>query len=144
MHLIDKIFVRFIIVGFINTGIGAGVMFALYNCFGVNYWLSSAANYVAGSILSFFLNKYFTFHIRQWSAVMVIAFAVNIAICYLVAYGIAKPAVAFLLRQAPQPVWENIALFTGMCLFTGLNYCGQRIVVFRKLMDQGEKNEHQS
>jgi putative flippase GtrA len=139
MPLIDKTFVRFIIVGIINTVAGSGIMFVLYNCFGVNYWLSSAANYVAGSVLSFFLNKYVTFKVRRRSARMVIAFIVNIALCYLFAYGIAKPAAAFLLRQAPQRVRENAALFAGMCLFTGLNYCGQRIVVFKKSIDQGEK-----
>jgi hypothetical protein len=63
---------------------------------------------------------------------MVAAFALNIAVCYFVAYGAAKPAVNFLLSSAPQKARENIALFTGMCLFTGLNYLGQRFVVFKE------------
>jgi putative flippase GtrA len=132
MRLVDKTLVRFIIAGLINTAIGSGLMFILFNCFGVSYWLSSAANYVVGSIVSFFLNKYFTFKVRRWSAYMVAAFALNIAVCFLLAYGVAKPAVNFLLSSAPQKARENIALFTGMCLFTGLNYLGQRLIVFRK------------
>ncbi len=54
----DKTFLKFIIVGVINTIVGAGVMFALYNIFHFSYWVSSIMNYVTGSIVSFFLNKY--------------------------------------------------------------------------------------
>ena len=130
--LFDKIFFKFIFVGIINTLAGAAVMFVLYNIAGAGYWFSSAANYVIGSILSFFLNKYFTFNVRQWSVFMIFAFIVNIAICYGIAYGIAKPTMNYLLRDRSLKIRENTALFTGMCLFTGINYLGQRFVVFRK------------
>jgi len=130
--LLDRIFFKFIFVGIINTLTGSAVMFILYNVAGVGYWFSSAANYVIGSVLSFFLNKYFTFSARQWSVFMVIAFIVNIAVCYGIAYGIAKPAMNYLLRNSQLKIRENAALFTGMCLFTGINYLGQRFVVFRQ------------
>ena len=55
----DKTFFKFIIVGIINTIAGAGIMFALYNIFHCSYWISSIMNYIVGSIVSFFLNKYF-------------------------------------------------------------------------------------
>ncbi|MDR2499539.1 MAG: GtrA family protein [Treponema sp.] len=129
--IFDRVFLKFILVGLINTLAGSALMFLLYNIAGLGYWVSSAANYAAGSVLSFFLNKYFTFNTRQWPAFMVIAFAVNIAAAYFAAYGIAKPAVNMLLRQAPQNIRENTALVTGMCLFTGINYMGQRFVVFK-------------
>ena len=58
--LIDITTIKFLIVGVINTLVGTGVMFVLYNFFSVSYWISSAANYVVGSIVSYFLNKYFT------------------------------------------------------------------------------------
>ena len=132
MFLIDKTLAKFIAVGIINTGIGSALMFILYNCFSFSYWTASAVNYVVGSIASFFLNKYFTFNVRHWSVSMVIAFAVNIAVSYLLAYSVAKPAVNYILKNSPQKTRENLALFAGMCLFTGLNYLGQRFVVFRK------------
>jgi putative flippase GtrA len=114
-------------------------MFILYNIAGVGYWFSSAANYVIGSVLSFFLNKYFTFNARQWSVFIVIAFIANIVICYVIAYGIAKPAMNYLLKNSQLKIRENAALFTGMCLFTGINYLGQRFVVFRQKKER--KNE---
>jgi len=131
MPLFDKVFLKFIVIGIVNTFVGSAIMFILYNITGVGYWFSSAANYVIGSVLSFFLNKYFTFSVRQWSVFMVFAFIVNIAVCYFIAYGIAKPAMNYLLRNSPLKIRENAALFTGMCLFTGINYLGQRFVVFR-------------
>ena len=130
--LMDKTFLKFLVVGVINTLVGTAIMFTLYNVVHLSYWVSSACNYFFTSILSFFLNKYFTFSVKNWTFFMVIAFIANIALCYFIAYGIAKPAMNFLLREAQQKTRENFALFTGMCLFTGLNYLGQRLVVFRK------------
>jgi len=130
--LFDKVFFKFIIVGIINTLAGSAIMFILYNIAGVGYWFSSAANYVIGSVLSFFLNKYFTFSVRHWSVFMIFTFIINIAVCYGVAYGIARPVMNYILRGNTQKLRENAALFTGMCIFTGINYLGQRFIVFKR------------
>ncbi|MCL2832370.1 MAG: GtrA family protein [Treponema sp.] len=106
-------------------------MFLFYNCLQLNYWVSSASNYAAGSILSFFLNKYFTFSVKKWRLSMVILFICNILICYFMAYGIAKPFVGGLMRNYSQKWRDNSAMFAGMVLFTGLNYLGQKYLVFR-------------
>jgi len=63
---------------------------------------------------------------------MIIAFILNIAVSYFIAYGLAKPLVNCFLNDKPQNIRENAALFAGMCLFTGLNYLGQRFVVFNR------------
>ena len=70
--------VRFIIVGIINTLVGAGVMFFMYNILGAGYWVSSALNYIAGSIVSYFLNKYFTFRQKQKSLRIVLSFIIMV------------------------------------------------------------------
>jgi putative flippase GtrA len=134
--IFDSKFFKFIIVGIINTIVGSVIMFSLYNAAHLSYWFSSACNYCLTSVLSFFLNKYFTFSVRHWSAFMIFAFVITIAISYLIAYGISKPAMNYFLRDSSQKIRENVALFTGMCLFTGINYLGQRLVVFG-----GSKNE---
>jgi len=136
MIFFDKKFFRFLIVGVINTITGAAIMFLLYNAVHLNYWFSSACNYVITSILSFFLNKYFTFAVKEWSLFMVAAFALNILCCYGIAYGIAKPVMQYVLQNQSTKIQENGALFIGMCLFTGLNYLGQRFFVFKT---SGEK-----
>ena len=57
--LVDKTFLKFMLVGIINTVFGTTIMFVFYNVFDLSYEISSAANYFFASILSFFLNKYF-------------------------------------------------------------------------------------
>lgn len=129
--LIDRKFLKFLIVGVMNTLVGTVIMFGLYNFAHCTYWVSSAVNYILTSILSFFLNKYFTFGSREKNAGEVVRFAVNIAVCYVLAYGIAKPLCSAALVSMPTTVRDNIAMFVGMCLFTGLNYIGQRFFTFR-------------
>lgn len=132
LSVVDDKFLRFLIVGVINTLIGTAIMFGLYNLAGASYWVSSAANYILTSILSFFLNKYFTFRNRGFSFHQVLRFALNIAVCYLLAYGIAKPLVLHLLAGQGKSIQENAAMLAGMCLFTGFNYLGQRFFAFRE------------
>lgn len=129
---IDGTLLRFLLVGVVNTLVGCSTMFLLYNLAHWSYWASSAANYIVGGIVSFFLNKYFTFRKKDWSWSQVIRFACNVAVCWLLAYGMAKPLVLHLLEG--QSVWlqENAAMFVGMCLYTALNYLGQRFFAFRK------------
>ena len=129
-NLVDRTLLKFIMVGVVNTLFGSAIMFALYNLLHCSYWVSSAANYVCGSILSFFLNKHFTFQNQSKSIAVVIKFTINIVVCYLLAYGIAKPAVRFLLEGSSQKVQENLSMLAGMVLFVGFNYIGQRFFAF--------------
>lgn len=128
----DRTFFRFVLVGIINTLFGTAIMFVFYNVLHLSYWLSSASNYFFGSILSYFLNKYYTFRYSERSVRVVVRFVLNIAVCYLIAYGAAKPIVAAVLSAAPLAVRDNVAMLAGMCLFVALNYLGQRFFAFRK------------
>lgn len=129
--IIDKTTIKFLGVGIVNTIIGTGVMFILYNVFCCSYWISSAGNYIVGSIVSFLLNKYFTFQSRKRSFLEMFKFVINIAACYFLAYGAAKPAIRILLTGANDAVQDNIAMLLGMCIFVVLNYMGQRYFVFK-------------
>ncbi len=129
--LFDEKLLKFILVGVVNTLVGTAIMFGLYNLAHCSYWVSSAANYILTSILSYFLNKYFTFQNRERSVGQVVRFVVNIAVCYGLAYGLAKPLCLQLLANASATVRDNVSMLVGMCLFTGLNYLGQRLFAFR-------------
>lgn len=108
------------------------IMFGLYNVAGCSYWISSAVNYIAASILSYVLNRKFTFSYGGTVFGSGIRFACNIAVCYLAAYGAAKPAMAWMLQGYSRTVQDNMAMLMGMCIFTGLNYLGQRCFVFKE------------
>lgn len=128
----DKTFWKFILVGIANTLFGTAIMFVFYNVFHLSYWVSSASNYFFGSILSYFLNKHFTFQSKDNSPRSVLRFVVNISVCYLVAYGAAKPLIRYLFAGLGTTLQDNLAMLAGMCVFVALNYCGQRFFVFRE------------
>lgn len=127
----DRTFWKFILVGVVNTLFGTGIMFVFYNVFHLSYWVSSASNYLFGSILSYILNRLFTFQNHTAAAKTLPRFVVNISLCYLLAYGAAKPLAIRILSDLSKQAQENIAMLAGMCLFVGLNYIGQRFFVFK-------------
>lgn len=124
--------VRFGIVGVLNTIIGTSIMFILYNLFHCNYWISSGCNYFFGSIFSYFANKKFTFKVEKTDKSNVFKFIINIVVCYLLAYGIAKPLIKYMFSSASKTFADNIAMLVGMCLFVLFNYFGQKFFVFKK------------
>ena len=130
--LFDRTFWKFILVGIANTIFGTGIMFLFYNVFHLSYWISSASNYFFGSILSYFLNKLFTFKNKGNAKETLPRFVINITLCYLLAYGLAKPLAMRMLSGMTVTVQENVAMLVGMCLFVGFNYLGQRFFVFRE------------
>ena len=135
---IDIQFIKFVIVGVTNTIFGTAIMLGMYNIFGCNYYLSSICNYFFGSILSYFLNKYFTFNYTKKDLKVVLKFILNITICYIISYGLAKPLVGMILLSFDKKIVDNIAMLVGMVLFVFCNYFGQKLLVFNK---DGEVNE---
>ncbi len=131
----DKTFLKFILVGIVNTLFGTAIMFGSYNLLHLSYWISTAANYFFASILSYFLNKRFTFKNTEKGKGTVIRFALEISVCYLIAYGAAKPLVRLILSGASETVRDNIAMLVGMGLFVILNYMGQRFFAFAEKKD---------
>lgn len=150
----DIKFLKFLIVGVLNTIVGNGLSFVLLNLTGLGFWGSSAISYIIASVMSYFLNKNFTFQNKEKGVKPVLRFAINIAICYFLAYGIAQPFVKWLLSLPSISIWvnnllatsfmiklfkgnlvkftENLALLVGMILFTLFNYVGQRFFAFKE------------
>ncbi|HJA93707.1 MAG TPA: GtrA family protein [Candidatus Eisenbergiella merdipullorum] len=131
-----KEILKFGSVGILNTIIGTAVMFFAYNILHCGYWVSSALNYIVGSIFSFWANKHFTFKSSQKSVGEIVRFIINITICYMLAYGIAEPLVRKLGENLklnlPRNILEQIAMLFGMCFFVVFNFFGQKLFVFKK------------
>ena len=130
----DKTFVTFLVVGVVNTLFGTIIMFVLYNAFGCSYWVSSFCDYFFGSILSYFLNKHFTFHYRGTDWRSIVKFALNIIVCYLIAYSLALPLTRAALESMhwSKTVVENVAMIVGTGLFMVINYLGQKFFAFKR------------
>ena len=130
--------IHFGIVGVMNTLIGWVIMFGLYNLAHFNYWLASGISYFVGSVYSYFMNSKLTFKVENKDKWLSWRFALNIVVCYGVAFGIAKPAVRLLLSSQSVTVVENVAMILGMGIFIVMNFFGQKLFVFRK---KGIKNQ---
>ena len=114
-----------------NTLLSMVLMFLLE---GLGYWPSTAIAYVAGAVMSFFLNRHFTFQSEETLLRSAVKFAVNVAVCYVVAYALAQPIAGWVLgRTALSPLWqERLTKLGGMALYTALNYFGQRFFAFKR------------
>lgn len=136
--LLRNSFFRFLLVGVGNTLLSAAITFGLYN---LAYWnpvLSSAIAYVAGAAMSFFLNRYFTFHSEEdfWRSAA--KFAINVAVLWVVTTPFLQPWLAGRLQSVFVERWaNNVALVICMGLYTVLNYFGQRFFAFRKSTKSG-------
>ncbi len=128
-NFFDKSMLLFIAVGAANTLLSALLMFLLED---LGYWQSTAIAYIAGAILSFFLNRYITFksNERLWNSAF--KFIINVALCYIIAYSLAQPLVNWILGFiSVSQIWrERIAKLFGMVLYTVINYFGQRFFAF--------------
>ncbi len=132
--IFDAKFIKFILVGILNTAVSMAIMFLLYNLAHFGYWGSSAISFFIASIISFILNKNFTFSSDESTLKSALKFAVTIGICYLLAYSISKPIVIWALSKFNLKVSliEQISMLVGMVIFTLLNYFSQRFFVFSR------------
>ena len=135
LALFDVKMWKFLLVGLLNTLVGDGLSFLLINLTDMGIWLATALPMALASVMSYFLNKHFTFKNTETGWRPAVRFALNIAMCYVVAYGIAIPLITRILSAADPTLRDNVAKLAGMVLFTGCNYLGQRLFAFRDKKD---------
>ena len=126
----------FLLIGLGNTVLSLAIQLGLYSWAHLGYWPSSALAFLIASVSSFYFNRKYSFHSRGAVGRDALRFAVNIAVCYLLAYGAAQPLME---RVIPWLGWGwlvrwqgQITLVAGNGLFTCLNYFGQRCFAFRE------------
>ncbi|MEE1025527.1 MAG: GtrA family protein, partial [Acutalibacteraceae bacterium] len=70
----------------------------------------------------------------------VIKFIINIALCYAVAYGVARPLAYLVFTNLSLNIKDNLAMLTGSGIFIVLNYFGQRFFAFKNNEKDGGEN----
>lgn len=123
--------IHFGIVGVMNTILGWIIMAVLYNLIHMNYWLSSGISYFIGSIFSYHANSKVTFKVENKDKWLPWRFAINIIVCYLIAFGAAQPLVEYVLSAQPVVIVDNVAMILGTGIFIFLNFFGQKLFVFQ-------------
>lgn len=152
-EIFDIKLLKFILVGILNTIVGYLLTVLFMNVLNLGYWPSTALSYILASVMSYFLNKYFTFKNTEKGIKPILRFSLNIAVCYLLAYGIAQPLVGWFMSLSFMSSWvssiintplmfslfggstakfcDNVAVLAGMGLFVCFNYIGQRFFAFK-------------
>ncbi|MFD6442136.1 GtrA family protein [Peribacillus sp. NPDC060186] len=125
-------FIRFLLVGIVNTAVGLSVMLTLMNVLEVSYWISTFFGNGTGAVTSFLLNRTYTFGSdigwRRGAA----RFIFVILICYFAAYSLGHVFAEFLEGSSHLSIQDNVAVLIGTVFYTVLNYLGQKYFVFKK------------
>ncbi|CCQ95681.1 GtrA family protein [[Clostridium] ultunense Esp] len=134
-------FLRFLLVGMINTVIGVGTTFFFLHLFHWNYWWSTFIGNSIGVVVSFFLNRSFTFQDTGDISRSFPRFLLVTLLSYFLAYGLGLLLAERVIALLPIPgSWiESGAVLIGAGLYTILNYTGHRLFTFPRV----KKSLHQ-
>lgn len=152
LSLFDAKLWKFLLVGVFNTIFNWVIVFLLLRYAQFTSLAATIVSTVLASILSYFLNRYFTFKYQGSGLASVARFTLNIVVCYILGYGLAlfvfyplfpgitggAGKILAILSGEKNTKWDYIAALLGSCLFTGFNYLGQRFFAFRE-----EKNKEE-
>jgi putative flippase GtrA len=128
-------FIRFSIVGIINTAVGLSIIFFLMNVFNLPYWISTSIGTAIGALLSFLLNRKFTFGSSISFQKGAPLFFMIILLAFFGSYSLGEwlaEQITFPLSLPTFLTRKEIAVFLGACIYTISNYIGQKFIVFRK------------
>lgn len=127
--------IRFLLVGILNTIIGLSSMFILFNLFDWSYWLATFTGNTIGTVISYILNRSFSFNSTVNHSEAFPRFLMVIVLCYTVSYSASGAAAKFITI----PEWasemlssEELCILFGSVLYTITNYIGQKGFVFRR------------
>ncbi len=128
-------FVKFLMVGAINTLLTMMIIFMLMSIFGKGYWLSTFFGNAAGMVSSFVLNRKFTFrsNVSFWKGGA--AFLASAYLCYFLSY-LSSEKILEIINQfyfnGHLLYQKELSVLLGMSFYTGLNFIAQKYFVFAK------------
>ncbi len=116
--------VRFLIVGVFNTGVGISVIFACKYFLGVADVPANATGYAVGVVVSFLLNRRFTFVHRGSPWIAFARFLVTVGFAYLVNLATVLAAIEWF------GINHYVAHLLGVAPYTASTYLLSRYFVF--------------
>ncbi|MFD0697866.1 GtrA family protein [Paenibacillus sp. GCM10027628] len=141
---ITSSFARFLLVGLFNTLVGLTTSFALFNLLHLNYWMSTFLGNTVGAIVSYTLNRTFTFRSQASVRSSWWKFALVILSCYGISYGVSWLLADILLSSVPtlHANWlHNGAILAGNGIYTVGNYLGHKYFTFRRIGMRGTEGQ---
>ncbi len=131
-------FVRYLIVGCLNTLVTLAVIYVCKSWLGVNLWVSNGLGYIAGVINSFLWNKIWVFRTASTGyRGEMLRFAIGFGVCYAIQFAVTW----CLNRMIGHLEWDLTSSFTisgygiatiiGMGVYTVANFIYNRLITFR-------------
>jgi putative flippase GtrA len=130
-------FIKYCIVGVLNTLVTLGVIYLCKSMLGWNLYVSNALGYIAGVTNSFFCNKQWTFRSKGSYRREAVRFLVGFGICYALQF-----VLVWMLTQSDFGDFDfrffgivisgyGIATLLGNVVYTLANFVYNRLVTFR-------------
>ena len=130
-------FVKYCMVGVLNTLVCLGTIFICKSLFGINPYVSNALGYTVGVLNSFLWNRRWVFRSHGRYSREAIRFMLGCGLCYL-----AQLAVVMVLNQSNFGDYEfdlhffvlsgyGVATLLGNVVYTLCNFVYNRLVVFK-------------
>src|SRR5213080_3970448 len=92
-------FIRFLLVGVINTVVGLSAMYLFLHGFSWSYWASTFIGNIIGACVSYFLNRTFTFKSSAAVGKSMFRFTIVILVCYFISYYLGEKIALYLFSQ---------------------------------------------
>ncbi|MBZ6444044.1 GtrA family protein [Paenibacillus polymyxa] len=133
IHIIGKkrrtIIIRYLIVGIVNTLVGLTSVLLLFNLLNFNYWVSSFVGNVFGILVSFFLNKKYTFKSQNKIVSALFKFILVSLFCYIISYSIGY-VISLKNIIGNWTLASNLSILFSSGLYTILGYLGHKKITF--------------
>lgn len=118
-------YLRFVLVGLANTAVGYAVIMLLHYGLGVEPVPANVGGYLIGALLSYTLNRNFTFASNRPHAEALPRFGLAVVVCFLLNLMVLNLCLTvFLLPVA-------LAQALAVCAYTVAFYFASRFLVFR-------------
>ncbi len=131
-------FIRFLLVGVINTIVGLSAMYLFLHGFSWSYWASTFIGNIIGACVSYFLNRTFTFKSSAAVGKSMFRFTIVILACYFISYYLGEKIALYLFSQLSflgEKYSQDAAVLFGTGIYTITNYLGQRLFVFQQKIE---------
>ena len=131
-------FVKFCLVGAMNTLVTLCTIFICKSLIGVNEYIANALGYIIGVINSFLWNKQWVFHSQGRISREAVRFAIGFAICYslqlitVIALNTSSFGEIELDTGLMVVSGYGLATIIGCAVYTIFNFIYNRLVTFRK------------
>ena len=117
-------FIRFCLIGTISTAVNYGLYYALCEWTAAHYLLASAIGFLAGTLISYYLNKLWTFRVAEKTVKYLYKF-LSVYICSLFA------GLLCLRLLVGAGINEKLAGLLIIAVTTAINFLGSKFWIFK-------------